>query len=166
MVFFTGRAGVWRIVLLMNIAPYPFVRIVGNRYEFTSLGKREIQKVVEFVLIEEPNVYNLCFGDSLPGNKIDDRANTNNGDIVKVFATVIAAVADFLERNPKMMLYFTGSTESRTNLYAEILRRNYSRYKDMYQVSAAFWQEDKIMAGEFDPSLERKYIEYYLWRRN
>jgi hypothetical protein len=100
-VFFTGRAEVQGIGLRMNVAPYPFVRIVRNRYEFISVGKRDVQKVVEFTRLAGPSGYNMCLGDLLPDGGIDDLANTNNGDLVKVFATAIAAALDFLERPAK-----------------------------------------------------------------
>jgi hypothetical protein len=36
----------------------------------------------------------MGFGDRLPDGSIDDTANSNNGDIVKVLATVIAVLKD------------------------------------------------------------------------
>lgn len=152
----------WEIGLRMNIAPYPFVRVVGNRYEFTSVGRREIQKVIDFTLLDDSDLYNLCLGDLMPDGRIDDLVNTNNGDLVRIFATVIAATVDFLERTPWAVVYFTGSTENRTKLYGEILRRNYSSIKDKYTVFATFWRQNKLVKAEFDPDLKKKYQEYYI----
>lgn len=164
MVFYPRRAGLWRIVLLMNIAPYPFVR-TGNTYKFISTGKKVVQKVVDFSLLKGENSFNLGFGDLLPDGSIDDMVNTNNGDLVKTFATVVAIAVDFLEHNPHTIIYFTGSTESRTNLYAEILRRNYLNYKEKYVVFASLWVNDKLVDMEFDPAFDGKYFEYYLYKR-
>ena len=68
----------------MNLSSYPFSLTTAERYTFISKGKRDIQKVVEFISAKPmSNVFNLAFGDLLPDDSIDDMANSNNGDIVK-----------------------------------------------------------------------------------
>ncbi len=60
--------------------------------------------------------------DLLASGKIDDKANSNNGDIIKVLSTVILIIKDFTEENPEAKIAFSGSTKERTALYQRILK--------------------------------------------
>ena len=88
-------------------------------FEFYSEGpKRTIKKVVEYQKTSDEYVYNLAFGDYNEGaKKIDDLSVTNNGDSLKVLATVASTVYDFTDKHPKAMIIATGSTSVRTRLY-------------------------------------------------
>ena len=71
-------------------------------FEFLSEGpKGKIEKIIQFSLVNQDNLYNLAFGDRnrLTG-EIDDRIVTDNGDSEKVLATVVAAVYAFCDRFP------------------------------------------------------------------
>ena len=88
-------------------------------FEFLSEGpKGKIEKIIQFSLVNQDNLYNLAFGDrkQLRG-EIDDRIVTDNGDSEKVLATVVAAVYAFCDRFPHAWIYATGSTAARTRLY-------------------------------------------------
>ena len=67
----------------MTQTAYPYRKIRSKRYHFISVGKKRIEKAVEFIAIGG-NIFNLAFGDLLPDGSIDDKAVSNNGDIVKV----------------------------------------------------------------------------------
>lgn len=82
----------------MNHPPYAFTRF-ADQYTFISTGKSNIPKVVEFTSLKFKNLFNLCFGDILPDGTIDDRVNSNNGDIARVLSTVIEIVIDFIEQD-------------------------------------------------------------------
>ncbi len=71
------------------------------------------------------NIFNLAFGDLLPDASIDVNAVSNNGDIVKVLATVVDILKNFTSLDPGVSIYFLGSTSERTKLYARILRTYY-----------------------------------------
>jgi hypothetical protein len=88
-------------------------------FEFASIGfNGSIQKLIQFSQTDLIGVYNLAFGDkNLETGEIDDLAISNNGDIEKVLATVVAAVYTFTEKYPSSFVYATGSTKSRTRLY-------------------------------------------------
>ena len=88
-------------------------------FEFYSEGtKGIIKKVVEFQLTIQENVYNLAFGDySDKAKGIDDLSVTNNGDSLKVLATVASTVYAFIEKHPDAVVVATGSTAARTRLY-------------------------------------------------
>ena len=88
-------------------------------FEFYSEGpKGIIKKVVAFQTTSDKNVYNLAFGDfNEQAKSIDDLSVTNNGDSLKVLATVASTVYAFAEKHPKAWIIATGSTSVRTRLY-------------------------------------------------
>ena len=71
-------------------------------YEFVSEGKNgRIKKRIEYTETTTPNVYNLGFGDyDETTNSIYDLSVTNNGDSLKVLATVASTVYAFIEKYP------------------------------------------------------------------
>ena len=88
-------------------------------YEFISEGpKGLIKKMVIYTETTTENVYNLGFGDyDESTNGINDLSVTNNGDSLKVLATVASTVYAFTERHPNSWILATGSTSVRTRLY-------------------------------------------------
>jgi hypothetical protein len=91
---------------------------VDEIYTFTSIGpKGEIKKAVQIYEYQE-NVYNLGFGDLDTANdEIDDGAESGNGDVEIVLATVISIAVEFLKRNPLASITFKGNSTSRNRLY-------------------------------------------------
>ncbi|MDR3697741.1 DUF6934 family protein [Mucilaginibacter sp.] len=88
-------------------------------FDFLSEGpKGKIEKIIQFSIVNQDNVFNLAFGDknAITG-EIDDRIVTDNGDSEKVLATVVAAVYAFCDRFPEAWIYATGSTSASTRLY-------------------------------------------------
>lgn len=75
-------------------------------FEFYSEGpKGIIKKVVEFQPTMQDGVYNLAFGDyNEEAKAINDKVVTNNGDSIKVLATVASTVYAFIESIPKLGL--------------------------------------------------------------
>ena len=72
-------------------------------YEFTSIGTNgEIKKVVEYSKMNIENYYNLAFGDyDEEKGEIDDKKVTNNGDSLRVLATVASTVYTFTGKYPE-----------------------------------------------------------------
>ena len=73
-------------------------------YEFTSIGRNgKIKKVVEYSKMNIENFYNLAFGDydDVTG-EINDMIITNNGDSLKVLATVASTAYAFTGKYPSM----------------------------------------------------------------
>jgi hypothetical protein len=93
---------------------YPFKRLQPRRYVFVSDGKRKIQKIVDFIPINKGDIVSLGFGDLLPDGSIDDKAISNNGDIVKVLVTVVDILKDFTSLYPSSQVFFVGSPDERT----------------------------------------------------
>lgn len=105
-------------------------------YEFMSVGKKgAFKKRITFQLIQEPNVYNLGFGDinSLT-DQIDDLVVTNNGDSQKVLATVANAVLHFTGLYPEAVIFATGSTPARTRLYQIGITNNLNEIVENFEV--------------------------------
>ena len=82
-------------------------------YFFISEGERFVIKVVEFtyigVLRGRP-VYNFGFGDLDEfSDSVTDGINTENGDVYKVFHTVLSTVPLFFEKTPNAIIRISGS---------------------------------------------------------
>jgi hypothetical protein len=89
-----------------------------SRFDFVSNGKKgAIRKRVSFTFTDVENVYNLAFGDLGEDGEIDDLSVSDNGDRNKVLATVSYIVEAYTNQYPDRLIYFEGSTESRTRLY-------------------------------------------------
>jgi hypothetical protein len=125
----------------MTQTAYPYRKVRSKRYHFISVGKKRIEKVVEFIALGE-NLVNLAFGDLLPNGSIDYRANSNNGDIVKVLATVVDILKSFISLDPNVKIYFRGSTPERTKLYARILSTYYSVFSKDFIITGISWAND------------------------
>jgi hypothetical protein len=106
-----------------------------DSYVFESIGPNgSIYKVVIFSEIENGK-YNLGFGDyDLLTNDIDDKIVSDNGDMVKVIATVVGIALKFLSENPMTYIYIKGSTTLRTQLYNIIINRNYDDLIQSYEI--------------------------------
>jgi len=64
------------------------------------------------------NVYNLGFGDfDEDTGEISDLSVTNNGDSLRVLATVASTVYAFMKKYPDAWIFVTGSTSARNRLY-------------------------------------------------
>ena len=105
-------------------------------FEFTSIGtKGNIRKLVQFTEMNIENYYNLGFGDyDDTTGEIDDEIITNNGDSLKVLATVVSTVYAFTAKYPKAYVYATGSTEVRTRLYRMGITNNLEEIKTDFYV--------------------------------
>ena len=88
-------------------------------YEFISEGPNgSVKKIVEYSETSIENVYNLGFGDfDEKTQSINDLSVTNNGDSLKVLATVASTVYVFTDKYPEAAILATGSTAVRTRLY-------------------------------------------------
>ncbi len=88
-------------------------------YEFVSEGRNgRVPKMVEYTETATAGVFNLAFGDYNEVTKtINDLSVTNNGDSLKVLATVASTVYAFLDKHPNAYIVATGSTNIRTRLY-------------------------------------------------
>ncbi|HTJ12210.1 MAG TPA: hypothetical protein VL547_09305 [Dinghuibacter sp.] len=143
--------------------PYTYKRDEVSRYTFISVGKSRIIKEVKFDTTPEPNVYYLAFGDLLEDGSMDDMANSNNGDMVKVMATLVAILKDFLAWYPHATVYFRGSTPTRTALYNRILRMHYEMFTKEYVVIALIDDNSIVFKEEvYNPSSGGNCVGFYI----
>ena len=121
-------------------------------YEFISEGpKGSIKKVVEYTETSTLNVFNLGFGDFNEVSKqMSDITITNNGDSLKVLATVASTVYAFIEKHPQAWIFATGSTNVRTRLYRMGITNNLAEITEDFIVlgynNKGIWEN--FMVGE------------------
>jgi len=91
--------------------------------------------MVVFSYTGESNIYNLGFGDYNAETKtIDDEIITNNGDSLKVLATIASTVYAFTEKYPDSLVFATGSNNIRTRLYRIGITNNLEDIKEDFEV--------------------------------
>lgn len=121
-------------------------------YEFLSEGpKGLVKKMVEYTETGTRNVYNLGFGDyDTETNGINDLSVTNNGDSLKVLATVASTVYAFTEKYPQAWILATGSTAVRTRLYRMGITNNLAEIKEDFIVLGYTKEEqwEEFIVGE------------------
>lgn len=105
-------------------------------YSFYSEGIMGlVKKMVVFSYTGENDIYNLGFGDYNSETKtIDDEIITNNGDSLKVLATVASTVYAFTEKHPNALVFATGSNNVRTRLYRMGIANNLEEIKADFEV--------------------------------
>lgn len=143
---------------------YPFNQVRSNRYTFISTGKRPIEKVVEFKFTGWGKIINMGFGDVRPDGTIDDKAISNNGDLVMVLGTTIAILKEFTSKFPDAEIFFIGSTQIRTRLYARIIR-NYSReFAREFIISVLIKEGEGFVEIPFEAKTQIPYIGFLIRR--
>jgi len=130
----------------MNLETYPIENPDPLIFTFVSKGKKgNIEKIVRYDLIED-GVYNLAFGDlNTEHSDFDDSSVSDNGDIIKVMATVIQTMPLFFEKHPQKKVSFEGSDKKRTNFYGWIIGKNILNWQDIYYIVGGF-ENGKIEA--------------------
>jgi hypothetical protein len=144
--------------------PYPYKQIRSKQYIFISAGNRRVEKIVEFIPFGLGNIMNLGFGDLLSNGFIDDKANSNNGDIARVIATVIEIVKHFTTKHPGVIIYFCGNTDQRTKLYGRILKSYYQQFSVEFTILAIIGTETDNKTIPFDPGESHEYLAFLIKR--
>jgi hypothetical protein len=94
-------------------------------YEFVSQGPRgDVPKLVVYSKTRLLGIFNLGFGDKIREGDFDDNVVTNNGDTLKVMATVAVTLYYFTDRFPNAKVFVEGSTKTRTRLYRMAITNN------------------------------------------
>ena len=91
----------------------------------------------------------------MPDGQADDRVNTNHSDLVKVLGTVISIIQSFLNENMEAKIFFTGSTQQRTDLYITILRRNYVELTKEFIISTLVGKEGEKRKSSLNQILKQ-----------
>ncbi len=130
-------------------------------FEFISEGpKGKIKKIIKFQDTNEPNLYNLAFGDkNINTKEIDDIVVSNNGDSEKVLATVVSALYVFFDKYPNAFVYGTGSTIARTRLYRMGITRFYN------EMIENFYLFGQINGNFYDFEIGKEYQGFLAQRK-
>ena len=105
-------------------------------FEFYSEGpKGIIKKVVEYQKTRDEFVYNLAFGDfDEVAKEFNDLSITNNGDSLKVLATVASTDYAFTDKHPNAKIIATGSTSVTTRLYRKGITNSLDEISQDYAI--------------------------------
>ncbi|ANI89293.1 hypothetical protein A9P82_08315 [Arachidicoccus ginsenosidimutans] len=129
-----------------------------------SKGKKHIGKIVEFTPTSVAGLYNLGFGDLLPDGSVDDSVNSNNGDIIKVLATVVHILKEFTRLRPYGKVVFTGSTPERLVLYRRILKTYYVEFSEEFIITGFILEKGHYKEVIFEPKSETEYLAFFIRR--
>lgn len=118
---------------------------------------------MEFIELKTRNYFNVGFGDIMEDGTVNDLAYSGNHDIVKVMATVISVMKDFLKENPAATLAFTGSSDDRTRFYCTILKRHYELLSTEFDITALGKNSDAdYVEVEFEPDSDINYLVFFI----
>src|SRR6187402_3471687 len=143
---------------------YPFDQTKASSYRFTSVGRKQITKEVVFTHTGYRNIVNMGFGDVLPNGIIDDKANSNNGDIVKVLGTIVQIMIDFTNKFPATEIFFTGSTPERSRLYLRIIRSYQRSFSNIFTINILEPKGIAFIERPYDPNLNIAFLGFLLKR--
>ncbi|NBB22304.1 hypothetical protein GVN20_23315 [Runella sp. CRIBMP] len=106
-------------------------------YEFESNSDHKmIKKAVVYLPIkQDPNLYELIFGDLQDDGTIDVQTVSNNQDIVLILNTVIKTLYHFFELYPSKTVIFTGSSASRNRLYRAVISKLINEKFDIFGIT-------------------------------
>jgi hypothetical protein len=127
---------------------YKYDRTQAFRYTFISTGKRRIQKEVVFTPTIIQNVFNMGFGDVLPDGSIDDKANSNNGDIRRILATLVQILIDFT----------SGFPEVKSSNY-------YAVFSKEFVINALIQHGSKYVERPFAPTSTQPIIGFFIRKK-
>jgi hypothetical protein len=89
---------------------------------------------------------------------VDDRIETNNGDMKKVFYTTVSALYNFFEIHPEATIYIEGSSRQRIEIYVKLVSRHWKEIEPIYNVSGG-------ISGAIEEFRHDNYYEYLLISR-
>lgn len=119
----------------MNQPFYEFTKTIeALRYEFTSVGKHVIPKVVIFNTTDLSGIYSLTLANLLQDGSLDDITINDNGDMETILATVLQCINAFLEQYTKAIVAFSGSTIARTRLYRIAIARELQEAMNRFNI--------------------------------
>jgi hypothetical protein len=146
---------------------YPFlsedyIPETGELYfTFLSQGEQVIPKLIAYTPIVRGGrkYFNWGFGDlvideSTGEYRIDDKAESNNGDVKTVFYTVVSTLADFFEVHPNATVYVAGSTEQRLDVYKGLIYRHWKHIEPFYQINGFINGKIEL----FEPGTDFEYL--------
>lgn len=107
----------------------------GSMFYFASSGDGNINKVVVFTSMEDPDTYAVALGNLRDDGSIDVHGQDGNEDAVAVLSTVAKAMAFFLADHPEAWVVIEGTTPARARLYRRAIAQeldDLGGYFDIY----------------------------------
>lgn len=145
----------------MNQPFYEFTTsIEAQRFEFTSIGKQTVHKVVVVNITELPGIYSLTLANLMPDGSLDDMTVNDNGDMERILATVFQCVQTFLDYHPKALLAFSGSNTARTRLYRIAITRELQEARQRFNI----WGLTQMAVESFEP--DKSYEGFLISLKN
>jgi hypothetical protein len=143
---------------------YSFKRINLTTYGFTSYGKETIKKAVIFTPLSLENTFIRWFGDVDQKGHVDNEVKSDNGDALKVMATIMDIVKDFSHTQPDTLISFTGSSPTLTISYHRIIKKYYSDYKMEYTITGIIQSEDRYEEISFERYQDADFVAFNIQR--
>ena len=145
----------------MEDEAYNISQVSKYIFEFPSIGRKHLLKQVRFSKMKHsPNLYNLSLGTVLENGEVDFLDSSNNGDVTKVFITVVKCVKVFASAFPDSIIFFKGDTEQKNRVYHEILSRHYDEFSVDFNIFGISDISGKNAVGKF--SRNKNYSGFYL----
>lgn len=114
-------------------------------FTFLSQGVQVIPKLIAYTPVEKGGnkYFNWGFGDLIIDERtgeyrIDDRNESNNGDVKTVFYTVISTLADFFQLHPDATVLIAGSNRQRLAIYRGLIFRHLKHIEPFYVVNGSY----------------------------
>jgi hypothetical protein len=107
----------------------------GNMFYFASYGDGNINKVLIFSYLDDPDIYRITMGNLRVDGSIDVHGMGDTGDPASVLSTVAKAIAFFLADYPEAEVFIEGTTAARSRLYQMAIVReldDLGKYFDIY----------------------------------
>ncbi len=143
---------------------YSVLQIDTHIFEFLSAGKKPIIKRILFTEMDTPGFYNLALGSIIRNGIIDYRDESNNGDIIRIFSTIVICIKIFTERFPECIIFFKGNTEQKTRVYNEILRKYYIDFLTEFAIFGVSITDENITTAE-EFSVSKTYSGFLVKRK-
>jgi len=145
----------------MDDEVYNISQVSKYIFEFPSIGKKHLLKQVVFSKMNyNHNDYNLSLGTVLENGTVNFLDSSNNGDVVKIFMTVIKCVRTFASTFPDSVIFFKGNTEQKNRVYNEILRRHYDEFSVDFNIFGVSNIDGKSTVSKFNRKVD--YSSFYL----
>ncbi len=180
----------------MSVSGYPTLENRSEssiRFYFVSTGEQTIVKAIDYTQVgtyEGKRVFNLAFGDyDELENRIIDSSHSNNGDVYRVFYTVLDTIPKFFATFKEEIMMVQGSDsqpgylekckltcrknclnsascknkDKRINIYRNYVNREYASLIEEYSFFGGFQTQ---FGTTFEPyEVEKKYDAVFVIRK-
>jgi hypothetical protein len=128
---------------------------------FSKHNETVVLKAIVYAPMEKrgQKYYNWGFGDLVVNRKtgeyfVDDKVESNNGDIRIVFYTVISTLPRFFDVHPEAVVYVEGSDQQRRRVYQRLIAKHWDQIEPFYRVVGFAKEKTEI----FQPGIDYECI--------